>query len=155
MFSQDSDGALPTTARRAKRENGGLGGGSPRKSDNLLAGPSDLSKHQKDQLRSRDGALPTTAHRAKRENGGLGEHLPGGTMTYYQARRILFFPGGFSYEGKRSQTNKAKQVYLLGDPIRLDIRLDAGTFGNSPSLRRSSFSPRAKAKDHIHAALGR
>jgi hypothetical protein len=34
-----SDGALPTTARRAKRENGGLGEDPPGKSDDTPAGP--------------------------------------------------------------------------------------------------------------------
>jgi hypothetical protein len=32
-FSQGSDGVVPVTSRRAKRENGGSGGGSPRKHD--------------------------------------------------------------------------------------------------------------------------
>jgi hypothetical protein len=31
------------TARRAKRENGGSGGGSPRKYDDSLTGPSDVT----------------------------------------------------------------------------------------------------------------
>ena len=50
-------------ARRAKRENGGLGGGSPRKLDDLLTGPSDL-----DAQRGGEGALPVTAR--QRGSGG-------------------------------------------------------------------------------------
>jgi hypothetical protein len=42
MFSQGSDGALPVTARRAKRENGGLGEDPPGSTMTLLTGPSDL-----------------------------------------------------------------------------------------------------------------
>jgi hypothetical protein len=76
MFSQGSDGALPTTARRAKRENGGLGEDPP---------GSTVTSHQV--LRTwmlsqgSDGALPMTARRAKRENGGMGDP-PGSTITY-------------------------------------------------------------------------
>jgi hypothetical protein len=39
MFSQDSNGALLVTARRAKRENGGLGVDPPGKYDDLLTSP--------------------------------------------------------------------------------------------------------------------
>jgi hypothetical protein len=42
MSSQGSDGTIPVTARRAKRENGGLGEDPPRKHDDLLTGCSDL-----------------------------------------------------------------------------------------------------------------
>jgi hypothetical protein len=41
-----SDGALPTTACRVKRENGGLGE-DPRKSDDTPEGPSDRPKSTK------------------------------------------------------------------------------------------------------------
>ena len=82
MFSQGSDGALPVTARRAKRENGGLGEDPPGSTINLLAGPSDVSNPLIDEIRSSDQALPVTARRAKRENGGLGEDPPGNTMTH-------------------------------------------------------------------------
>jgi hypothetical protein len=77
MFSQASDGALPTTARRAKRENGGLGEDPP---------GSTITCQQV--LRTwifsqgSDGALPVASHRAKRENGGLGEDPPGSTILY-------------------------------------------------------------------------
>jgi hypothetical protein len=42
MFSKGSFGAVPVTARRAKREKRGSRGGSPRKRDDLLTGPSGL-----------------------------------------------------------------------------------------------------------------
>jgi hypothetical protein len=42
MFSQGSNGALPITARRAKRENGALGEDPPGSYDDLLTGRSDL-----------------------------------------------------------------------------------------------------------------
>jgi hypothetical protein len=43
MFSQGSDGDLPVTARRAKRENGGLGEDSPGSTMTYLqVRPSDL-----------------------------------------------------------------------------------------------------------------
>jgi hypothetical protein len=42
MLSQGNEGDLPVTARRAKRENGGLGEDPPRSTMDLLSGPSDL-----------------------------------------------------------------------------------------------------------------
>jgi hypothetical protein len=100
---QSSDGALPTTARRAKRENGGLGEDPPgstityrqvlrtwmfsqlfRKKNGVIR---LVSEHQINQLHSSDGALPTTARRAKRENGGLGEDPLGNAITNQQVLR--------------------------------------------------------------------
>jgi hypothetical protein len=75
MFSQGSDGVVPVTARRAKRENGGLG-----------EDPPGSTMTYKQVLRTwmfiqgSDGAVPGTARRAKRENGGLGGDPPGSTM---------------------------------------------------------------------------
>jgi hypothetical protein len=101
LYMSHSDQALPVTARRAKRENGGLGEdppGSPiwclDRSKGPVGGSSDflgdpppeprfslrsarcrgLSKnHQINQLYTVIGGLPTTARRAKRENGGLAD----------------------------------------------------------------------------------
>jgi hypothetical protein len=42
QVTHGSDGAVPVTAPRAKRENGGLGEDPPGKYDDLLAGGSDL-----------------------------------------------------------------------------------------------------------------
>ena len=57
---------VPVTARRAKRENRGLGQGPP---------GSTMTYCQV--THGSDGAVPVTAPRAKRENGGLGEDPPG------------------------------------------------------------------------------
>jgi hypothetical protein len=78
MCSQGSYGAVPVTARRAKRENGGLGEDPPGSTMTLLTGPFQTWVLSLDS----DGAVPVTARRAKRENGGLGEDPPrGSTMT--------------------------------------------------------------------------
>jgi hypothetical protein len=98
---------FPVTARRAKRENGGLGPvskssyflGDPPPDPRFLASLGALSLVELDNcsvLEILTGAtgpkepatmsswykLPVTAHRAKRENGGLGKDPPGSTMTY-------------------------------------------------------------------------
>ena len=58
------------TARRAKRENGGLGDDPPGSTDDLLTSPWDL------EVQSRQGwSLTVTARRVKRENGRLGVSL--------------------------------------------------------------------------------
>ena len=64
----------------------GSGGGSPRKRDDLLTGPSDLDFQSRQWTwifsQGSEGVVPVTARRAKRENGGLGEDPPGSMMTY-------------------------------------------------------------------------
>jgi hypothetical protein len=89
MFSQDSDGAVPVTASRAKRENGGLGEDPP-------GGTMTYHHVLRTWMFSQGsyGAVPMTARRAKRENGGLGEDPPGDTMTYYQVLRTWMFSQG-------------------------------------------------------------
>jgi hypothetical protein len=62
MFSY---GAVPTTARRAKRENGGLGEDPP--GSTMTRSP-------------RKEDAPVTARRAKRENGSGGDP-PGNNIT--------------------------------------------------------------------------
>jgi hypothetical protein len=69
MLSQDSDGALPVTVRRAKRETGGLGEDPPGSNDHLVTNGSFRTWMLSE---GSEGALPVTARRAKRENGGLG-----------------------------------------------------------------------------------
>ena len=68
--------ALPVTARRAKRENGGLGEDPPGSTMTYLQVLRTWMLSQ-----GSDGAWPVAAHRAKRENGGLGENPPGSTMS--------------------------------------------------------------------------
>jgi hypothetical protein len=94
MLSLDSNGAVPVTARRAKRENGGLGEDPPgstmtipqtpvsRFAQRAVVGRADLLTVPRIWMLSLDsnGAVPVTARRAKRENGGLGEDPPGSTM---------------------------------------------------------------------------
>jgi hypothetical protein len=69
MFSQGSYGAVPVTARRAKRENGGLGEYPP--GDDVLTGGWTWMFS-----RGSYGVVQMTAPRAKQENGGLGEDPP-------------------------------------------------------------------------------
>jgi hypothetical protein len=75
MISQGNYGAVPVTARRAKRENGGLGedppGSTIRYKQVVRAWMFSQGNY---------GAVPVTARRAKRENGGLGEYPPGSTI---------------------------------------------------------------------------
>jgi hypothetical protein len=71
MLSRGSDGASPVTARRAKRENGGLGEDPP---GSTITCQQVLRTWMLS--RGSDGALPLTARRARRENGGLGEDPP-------------------------------------------------------------------------------
>jgi hypothetical protein len=79
MFSQGSEGALPVTARRAKRENGGLG-----------EDPPGSTMTYKQVLRTwvlgqgSEGALPVRARRAKRENGQDSVSHPIGSGTQKQ-----------------------------------------------------------------------
>jgi hypothetical protein len=68
------------TARRAKRENGGLGEDPPGGTMTYLR-----------TWMFSQGSLPTAARRAKRENGDLGEDPPGGMMTYQQVLRTWMF----------------------------------------------------------------
>ena len=70
-----SDGAVPICSVPSEARKRGSGGGSPRKYDNILTGPSDLGVQSVMELYR-------AACRAKRENGGLGEDPPGSTMTY-------------------------------------------------------------------------
>jgi hypothetical protein len=75
MFSQGSDGAVPVSARRAKREYGGLGEGSPRRYHDFTKAP---AKRDQWGLRVSNMWLairhPTghTKARTKRATGGLG-----------------------------------------------------------------------------------
>jgi hypothetical protein len=90
MLSQGSYVAVPVTARRAKRDNGGLGEDPPGNTMSLLTGRSDL-----DAQWGSEGDLPVTARRAKRENGGSGggsprkhdELLTGGSDLDVQSRQ--------------------------------------------------------------------
>ena len=50
MFSQSTYGAVPVTARRAKRENGGLGEDPPGSPMTYCTGPSDLDAQPSDIL---------------------------------------------------------------------------------------------------------
>jgi hypothetical protein len=60
------------TARRAKRENGGLGEDPPGSTMTRFEVRRTWKLNQ-----CSYGAAPVTARRAKRENGGLGEDPPG------------------------------------------------------------------------------
>jgi hypothetical protein len=65
-----SDGALPTTARRAKRENG-VWGGSPRKSDLVFGpGPKDLCEGRAGGRGGR-GAYTKAREKRARDSGGF------------------------------------------------------------------------------------
>jgi hypothetical protein len=77
------------TARRAKRENGGLGEDPPGRK---ITYQQVLRTWMFSQ--GSDGALPTTARRAKRENGGLGEDPPGSMIIYQQVLRTWMFSQG-------------------------------------------------------------
>jgi hypothetical protein len=61
MFSQGEDGALPATARRAKRENGGLGEDPPGSTMTYLTGPSDLDVQPKQGWSSTRDSAPSDA----------------------------------------------------------------------------------------------
>jgi hypothetical protein len=68
------------TARRAKRENGGLGEDPPGSTMTGRTDPKHLLVH--------DLAVPVTGRRAKRENGGPGEDPPGSNMTEASQRDL-------------------------------------------------------------------
>jgi hypothetical protein len=69
---------VPSEARKR-----GSGGGSPRKYDDLLAGPSDLLDKLIDLLRSGDQAVPVNSEPSEARKRGFG----GGSPRKYDGRK--------------------------------------------------------------------